>query len=77
MASGNKRYDDRNNGALFINDKGDNENRPDKTGKILIDPNDYPPNEDGLVLIYLAGWVRESERAGEYISLRASPPKVA
>lgn len=64
-----------NSGALFVNDKGGNEKRPDKTGKLTINVADFTPDENGLVTVYLAAWVRESERVGEYLSLKAQPPQ--
>lgn len=75
MAKKEKTYDDTNTGALFVNDKGENPNRPDRTGKILINPKDFKPREDGLVLIYLAGWNKDNQQYGEIISLKASAPK--
>jgi len=68
-------YDNRNSGALFVNDKEGNDKRPDKTGKLVIDPEDFVPGDDGLVTIYLAAWIKESDKVGEYYSLKASPPK--
>ena len=64
-----------NSGALFVNDKGGNEKRPDKTGKLIIDVEDFTPDENGLVTIFLAAWVRESDRVGEYLSIKAQPPQ--
>lgn len=68
-------YDNRNTGALFVNDKGDNDKRPDYTGKILIDPKTFKPDSDGNVTIYLAAWNKESDKVGTFLSLKASPPK--
>lgn len=70
-----KEYDNANTGALFVNDKDGNEKRPDKTGKLVIRVSDFEPDSDGNVTIWLAAWTRESDRVGEYLSLKASPPK--
>ncbi len=70
-----KEYDNTNTGALFVNDKDGNEKRPDKTGKLVIKVEDFEPDADGNVTIWLAAWERESERVGTYLSLKASPPK--
>lgn len=72
-----KQFDDRNSGALFVNDKQGKESRPDRTGKLTIDPNDYEPNEEGLVVIQLAAWIKDSPRVGEYLSLKAQPQQKA
>lgn len=58
-------YDDTNRGVLFPNDKGDNENRPDYTGKI---------NVDGVEK-RLAAWVKNSGKVGDYLSISVSDPK--
>lgn len=70
-----KQYDNTNQGALFVNDKQGNDKRPDWTGKLTIKPDDFAPGKDGTVLIYLSGWRNESEKVGEYISIKASPPQ--
>lgn len=48
-------------GALFINDKGDNDKRPDFRGDILINNVEYK----------LSAW-RSPYAKGEYISIEAS-----
>ena len=74
-----KTYDNTNRGALFVNDKDGNEKRPDYTGKLSIRVEDFQPDDDGNVLIYLSAWTKEiqnGERAGEtLISIVANPPK--
>lgn len=67
-------YDDRNRGALWLNDKDGNENRPDYTGRLNIDPSMFPENEDGTISIRVAAWVKDSSRVGQYLSLNASVP---
>jgi len=69
----NQQYDDTNRGVLFVNDKGDNEARPDFTGNLAIDPSDYAVGDDGLIRIRLAAWNKESSRVGDYLSISASP----
>jgi hypothetical protein len=59
-------YDNTNSGALFINDKGDNEKRPDYRGTINIEG----------VIYKLAGWKRElrdetGKVTGKMLSLKA------
>lgn len=69
-----KEFDNTNRGVLFINNKDGNDARPDKKGHVFIKPDDFTPGPDGLVKIELSGWVKETENAGEIISLKASPP---
>jgi hypothetical protein len=69
-------FDETNRGVLFPNDKDGNESRPDYTGHIFINPEDFEAGEDGLVKIRLAAWIKESERVGgQYYSLSASAPQ--
>jgi hypothetical protein len=68
-------YDDSNRGVLFMNDKGDNENRPDMTGNLAIDPEQYELGEDGLIHIRLSAWNKNSEKAGDYLSISAQQLK--
>jgi hypothetical protein len=61
-------YDNTNSGALFINDKGDNEKRPDYRGTINIEG----------VIYKLAGWKRElrdetGKITGKMLSIKAEP----
>lgn len=77
--NGNKQqssqYDDSNRGVLFVNDKGDNENRPDFTGNLAIKLDEFPVGDDGLVRIRLAAWNKTSPKIGEYLSISASAPQ--
>lgn len=79
MAKSNKSSDNSgrgiNQGALFVNDKEGNEKRPDVTGKLILRVSDFTPDDNGNVTVFLAGWKRESEKIGEYTSLRAQPPQ--
>lgn len=70
-----KEYDERNRGVLFVNDKEDNDKRPDYTGKLLLDPSQFEEDKDGNLFIRLAGWLNNSDKVGDYISLNASPPQ--
>lgn len=59
-------YDNTNTGILKINDKGDNDKRPDRKGSIDIEGVEY----------WLSGWIRDG-KAGtalegqKYLSLKA------
>ena len=55
-------FDNTNRGVLFTNDKGDNENRPDYTGKINIDGTEKR----------LAAWVKNSDKVGDFLSIVVS-----
>lgn len=68
-------YDDTNRGALFVNDKGDNDARPDYTGNVKINPEDFEPDASGLLNIRLAGWMKQSKAGNDYISIQASQPQ--
>jgi uncharacterized protein (DUF736 family) len=65
-------FDDTNRGVLFMNDKGDNDARPDMTGNLAIKPDDYEIGDDGLIRIRLAAWNKNSNSAGDYLSISAS-----
>lgn len=54
-----KQYDNTNRGVLFINDKGDNPKRPDRTGTINIDGKEYK----------LSAWIKNPGTPSEIISL--------
>jgi len=68
-------FDDSNRGVLFMNDKGDNDARPDMTGNLAIEPDDYEIGDDGLIRIRLAAWNKNSDAAGDYLSISASQQK--
>ena len=42
-------------GSLFVNDKGDNPSRPDRTGKAMI----------GGKMYKISGWIKESTNGGK------------
>lgn len=73
--SGEKQFDNTNSGVLFVNDKEGNDKRPDKTGKLSIKADDYQPDADGNVLIYLSAWVKQHDTHGEIISIKAQAPR--
>lgn len=52
-------------GALFRNDKGDNQNRPDYRGDITI----------GGVTYKLSAWIKEAASGKKYMSLSATAPE--
>lgn len=64
-SGGQGKFDDTNRGVLFLNDKGDNEARPDYTGKI---------NVDGVEK-RLAAWIKNSDSTGDYLSISVSDMK--
>lgn len=54
-------YDNTNTGALFINDKGGNEKRPDRKGTLNVEGVEYQ----------ISGWIREKKNGGEkFLSLK-------
>ena len=55
-------YDNTNRGALFRNEKKENDKQPDYTGKINVDGVDKR----------LAAWVSESKAGKKYFSIRVS-----
>lgn len=57
-------YEQKNNsGSLFVNDKGENESRPDRTGDAMIDG----------VMYRMAGWVNTSANGKQYLSMKFTP----
>lgn len=55
-------YDNTNSGALFKNDKGDNEKWPDYKGKINVNGEDF----------WLSAWLKEG-KSGKFFSLSVKP----
>lgn len=62
-----EQYDNTNSFALFKNEKGDNEARPDYTGTVTL--------ENGKEM-RMACWVRESKSGVKFLSGRLSEPQV-
>jgi len=60
-------YDNTNSGALFKNDKGDNDSRPDYKGSL---------NVSGVEMD-LAAWLKVSKAGQKYMSLKLSPKRDA
>ena len=58
-----EQYDNTNSFALFKNDKGDNEARPDYTGNVTL--------ENGKEM-RMAAWIRESKSGLKFLSGRLS-----
>lgn len=55
-------FDNTNRGTLFKNDKGDNPNRPDYTGKINVEGKEYR----------LSAWLKDAQSGKKYMSLSVS-----
>lgn len=51
-----------NSGTLFVNDKGDNDKRPDRTGDAMIDG----------VVYKMSGWINTSKAGQPYLSVKFS-----
>lgn len=51
-----------NAGTLFVNDKGDNDKRPDRTGDAMIDG----------VVYKMSGWINTSKSGNPYLSVKFS-----
>ena len=62
-----EQYDNKLSFAMFKNEKGDNEARPDYTGTVTL--------ADGKDM-RMAAWVRESKSGVKYLSGRLSEPQV-
>lgn len=50
-------YSNENTFALFQNDKGDNPNRPDRTGRLNVDGVEY----------YIDGWLKKDKNGNSYL----------
>lgn len=57
-----EKYNVENRGTLFKNDKGDNPNRPDYTGKCNIAGKEYR----------MAVWIRDSQTGKKFMSINFS-----
>jgi uncharacterized protein (DUF736 family) len=59
-------YDNTNKGALFRDaNKAEGSKNPDYTGTLNVNGKEYR----------LAGWLRESQRVGKFLSLKISEPR--
>jgi hypothetical protein len=81
-----EKYDNKNRGALFLNDrKEDGDQRPNYTGKVeieramLIDLLKKTQGTNVNIVLFVSGWVKEigkGERQGQkMLSLAVQPPK--
>lgn len=52
-----------NSGSLFINDKKDNENQPDRKGSIRVAGVDY----------WVSGWLKKTQQGQSWLSLSVTP----
>jgi hypothetical protein len=61
-------YDNTNTFTLFVNDKGDNDKRPDRTGTLNVDGVEY----------YIDGWIKQG-KSGPFLSgkIKRKDQKVA
>lgn len=57
-----KQYDDRNRGVLFLNDRKEQDNHPDRKGSINVEGKEY----------WLSGWDKQTSK-GDTISLSIQP----
>lgn len=53
-------YDNTNTGAIFVNDKGGNDKRPDRKGTLNVEGVDY----------WISGWLRTSKSGDPFLSLK-------
>lgn len=52
-------FDNTNRGAMFVNDKGDNPNRPDRKGSLNVEGVEY----------WVSGWIKTSKDGNPFMSL--------
>ena len=58
-----QQYDNTNRGALFRNNRKEQDNHPDHTGSINIDGKEY----------YLNAWIKTSQNGNKFFSLSVKP----
>jgi hypothetical protein len=56
--NGQKQYDNKNKGAIFVNNKKQSNNHPDMTGKIDIEGTEY----------YISCWYKQSKKGEKFMS---------
>ena len=56
--NGQKQYDNKNKGAIFVNNKKQSNNHPDMTGKIDIEGTEY----------YISCWYKQSKKGEQFMS---------
>lgn len=54
-----QQFDNTNRGAMFVNDKGDNPNRPDRKGSLNVEGVEY----------WVSGWIKTSKDGNPFMSL--------
>jgi hypothetical protein len=59
-------YDNTNSFVLFVNDKGDNDKRPDRTGTLNVDGIEY----------FMDGWIKQGAK-GPFLSGKIKPKDAA
>ena len=59
-------YDKTNTFVLFVNDKGDNDKRPDRTGTLNVDGVEY----------FMDGWIKNGQK-GPFLSGKIKPKDAA
>lgn len=52
-----------NSGSIFVNDRKEKDNHPDRTGTALIDGTEY----------YISGWLKKSKDGKPFLSLAFKP----
>jgi len=64
-----KKFDNTNSGALFVNERKEKDTHPDFTGRINIEGKDY----------WLSSWMKVSKAGKKFMSLAVNPvePKSA
>lgn len=60
-------YDNTNRGVLFINDRKESEQHPDRTGTINVGGKEY----------FLSGWLKTSKQGKQFLSLSVKPKDAA
>ncbi len=60
-------FDNTNSGALFKNDKGGNERRPDYRGTLNVNGVEYD----------LSAWLKTSKKGDKYMSLSVQPKRTS
>ena len=55
-----------NSGSLFVNEKKEQDNHPDRTGTIMVDGKEY----------WLNGWLKKTKEGATWMSLSVKPKEV-
>jgi hypothetical protein len=54
-----KQYDNTNRGAIFVNDRKQRENQPDRTGTLNVEGTEY----------FISGWLKKDRNGNSFMSL--------